>query len=215
MFARGVRASPFPKLSVQTAVLYGFGDVRHINLLCTVQIGNGARHAQHLIIGTRRKSEFFKCGFEHRRRGRGGGAEFSGERCVHFGVAGDSRTRKPCLLYFACTVYARFNRCRRFLFCRFGKVIEIHGRDFNVNVQSVQQRTRHARKIALRRARRAGAFARGVPVKATGTRIHCAHKHHRTRVRKSCRDARNRDFAVLNRLAHNFHRRARKFGQFI
>ena len=45
-----------PVTAIQSAVLDGFGEMRHREVLCAFEIGDGARHFEDAVVGARRES---------------------------------------------------------------------------------------------------------------------------------------------------------------
>ncbi len=55
-------------LPVHVAVLHRFGNMGCVNYFCSVQIGNGAAHAQHAVVSSCRKAHALERGFQQRSR---------------------------------------------------------------------------------------------------------------------------------------------------
>ena len=96
-----------------------------------------------------------------------------------------------------------------------GELIKLDRRYLNMQINAIEQRPGDARHILLRRAGRAGAGSGRMSEKAAGAGIHRRRKHKGAGVAQRGADARDRDRAVLERLAQALHRRPRKFRQLV
>ena len=90
-----------------------------------------------------------------------------------------------------------------------------HGRYFDLQIDTVHQRTANLRHIALNHTLITTALMRWVVIITTGTRIHSGHEHKRAGQIGAILGAIDIDNSVLQRLAERLERTARKFGQLI
>src|SRR5207249_3741663 len=80
----------------------------------------------------------------------------------------------------------------------------VEARDFDVDVDAVEQRAGDALEIALDLGWRAGAGVDGITVVAARARVHRRDHHAAGRVVERGDGAADRDAAVFERLAHHF-----------
>ena len=79
-----------------------------------------------------------------------------------------------------------------------------HRRDFDVDVDAVEQRARNFRDVALNLRGRAVAFARGIAEESARARIHRGSEHEARRKRDGKRGTSDGHAAFFERLAHHF-----------
>src|SRR6267378_821551 len=92
--------------------------------------------------------------------------------CAHLRVAEKSHPGKTLKLKLARMVDALANRSGRFARDPIGQVLVLHCGHFDMDVDSIEQRTRDSRAVALNRDWRARAFVLRVSVEAARARIH-------------------------------------------
>ena len=96
------------------------------------------------------------------------------------------------------------NCCAGLARCFARHLVEVHGLNFHLQVDSVQQRARNLAHVVVALVWRADALLGGVAVVAARARIHARHEHERGGIVDAVLGARNRDVAVLQRLPHYF-----------
>src|SRR5262245_59896438 len=96
------------------------------------------------------------------------------------------------------------NSSGRFLSAFAGNVPVFHGRDFDVQIDAIEQRAGDALTITLHLHGAAPAFALEIAEVTACAGIHCSHKHELGGKSDTPRRARYSDFPVLERLTHHF-----------
>ena len=90
-----------------------------------------------------------------------------------------------------------------------------HGRDFEMDVNPIEQRPRNAREIALHHHRAARAGVVRIAEPAAGTGIHRRGEHEARRIRETHRRARDGHHAVFHRLAQHLEHVLAEFRQLV
>ena len=122
---------------------------------------------------------------------------------------------KSRLLAFTRTNDPVANLARNFLHAFAGHVAIFDGRNLDVQIDAIEQRTGDALSITLHLERAATAFAFQIAEISARTRIHGGDQHELGGKSHAARGARDGDFPVLERLAHHFQCRSFEFRQLI
>jgi len=102
-----------------------------------------------------------------------------------------------------------------FFGARAGDVAIFDGWNFDVEIDAVEQRSGNSLAITLDLDRTAAAFAFQIAEVSARAWIHRGHEHELGRKCDAAGGARDRDFAVFERLAHDFERGAFKLGELV
>src|SRR5262249_53736248 len=131
----------------------------------------------------------------------------------HPRVAGDLwLTPEPLLLSLARRNHPLSDLGGAFAVALAGDVLEFHGGPFDVQIDSVQPRTRDATKVTLDFARRAAGLRRHFPI---WSRIHSGHEHELAWERHGPCSTGDSDAAFFEGLAHGLENAALELGQFV
>ena len=91
----------------------------------------------------------------------------------------------------------------------------IHTRDFDVDVDAVEQGAADPFLVTGDRARRTGALFNRIPVPAAGAGVHCRDEHEVRREGERALRARDGDDLIFERLAQGFEGALAELGQFV
>src|SRR5204862_5574139 len=134
----------------------------------------------------------------------------------HARVAGYFRvTVKAILLAFTCPHDPAANRGGCFFGAFAGDVSIFDGRNFNVQIDAIEQGPGNTLAVPLHLHRTATAFAFQIAKIAARTGIHCRNEHELRWKSDAARRARHGDLPVFERLAHYFQGRPFELRQFI
>ena len=138
-----------------------------------LQIGDGARHLQDAIVGTRAKALLGHSPFEEPFAIRGQFAECADVARRHLGVAVEFFTRcgEAFELLLAGMDHAVANLRRALRFTGGAHLLIVHGRDINMDVGAVHEWAGNLRNVALDHRGRALAVAGTVIVESAGLRV--------------------------------------------
>src|SRR6185295_1148633 len=95
------------------------------------------------------------------------------------------------------------------------QALERNARDVNAEVDPVEHRTGQLPAVTLDLVRKASALAFGITPEATRTRVHRRHEDEPRGIRRRTACARDRDGALLERLAERVEDAPREFGDLI
>src|SRR6202171_2527058 len=119
------------------------------------------------------------------------------------------------MLHFARSGHTFADRLRRFFGAFTGDVAVFDRRHFDMQIDSIEQRSGDTLAITLHLHRSAAAFAFQVAKVTAGTGIHCGHEHKLGRKGKTSRGARDRHFSIFQWLPHHFQGRSFELRQLI
>src|SRR5205085_11406890 len=103
----------------------------------------------------------------------------------------------------------------RFFDARAGNVAVFDRRHFDMEIDAIKERTGDSLAITVDLMRAAAAFAFQIAEVTTWTRVHRGDEHELGRERDAAGGARDGDFAVFERLAHDFEGGAFELGQLV
>src|SRR2546426_2669015 len=167
-----------PISAVEAAVLDGFAQVVGLDARRAVQIGYGARDFQDAVVRAGGKPQARNGVFEQFLAFRRNRAVFSNEFRRHLRVGVHFFLLRVTLqLRLPRPYHALPHAVRVFRHMLASQFLVLHRGDFDVDVNTVQQRTGDFRDVALDQRRCAMAFARRVSEKTAGTRIHRGGQH--------------------------------------
>lgn len=197
---------------VRQAVGGGFGQMREFHLGRSVQVGDRAGHPKDAVVRSRRKPESTRGAGQELDFRCGQGARVRQALARQRGVGGVALSRPS-------ERHGRFHQSPQGPGVLGGfaghQVLRRQRLDFQVDVQTVQQRTRQAGLVAFPGERRAGAGAGPVTVVPARTRIGRRQQLAAAWVADRVHGAAHHDFAVLQRLAQRFQHVAREFGELV
>ena len=155
-FTHPARSLPGP---VERAVVDGFAEMCGRNLVALVEVRDRAADAQDFVVGSggeahlfhRRLQQRFGVGFQL--------AELANLRRGHAAVQAERSLAEAALLDLACGDDAGFHHRARRADRLIGQFAERNGWDFDVNVESIQERPADARRVAFDLQRVAMALA--------------------------------------------------------
>ncbi len=150
------------------------GDVRRGDRFAARQVSDGAGELEDTVEGARRELEPLGSGAQNRL---GGGIYLAVG--AHLGwpylrVAGDGRTRESFRLHRPRGVHPRTHRRRALALLPIGQLLVLDTRDFDVDIDAVQQRTGEACLVAGGGGGRAGTLAYRVSRVAAGAPMQLA-----------------------------------------
>ena len=139
------------------------------------EVGDGAAHLQDAVVGARRQAQTAHRRFEHPLALGVHAAVLADEPRRHLRVREDAVARKPFALPLSRTQHPRANLGRPLGLGRrrARKLLELHGRHVDVDVDAVEERPRDAPDVALYLRGRAAALARGVVPEAARALLRC------------------------------------------
>ena len=147
-----------------------------------VQIGNGSCNFQNPVIRSCGKSKTFKSVLERLFSLFINYADLFKLLCVNFCVAGCftavkfEELRDASSAECSADIIKRADRAREIQRERF------HGRHFNMDIKTVEKRSRNAVEVAFYLLFRTGAFSCRITVISARTWVHCGNHHNRTRI---------------------------------
>src|SRR5271156_6208707 len=181
-----------------------------------LEVSDGARNFQNAVVGAGGEAQALNRGLQDFFAFGGNGAVFADQLRRHLRIGVDVFFGAVAFeLNVAGTQHAAAHTGGAFDFHVTAQFLILHGRNFDVDVNAIQQRTGNFRNVALDLHRRAVAFALGVSEKSAGTGIHGGGQHEARRKIHGERCARDGDVAVFQRLAHHFQHVALKFRQLV
>jgi len=161
-----------PIRAVESAVLDGFSHVFGQDLIDCFEIGNRARDPQDPVVGASRKPEARNCVLHQLFAFPVQFAKAADRARGHLGVAEDAEGLQAAELMRPRPENPVADGGRFFAPFVLGQVFVFHGRNLDVEIDPVEQRTGDAGKVALDQGRRTAAFVQGVSVKTARVRIH-------------------------------------------
>lgn len=185
------------------------------DLLAAVDIGDRPRNLQDAVVRSGRQAEAVHGGLHEGRTGFVDLAVLADMARLHLGIGVDAVVREPSLLDGAGAGHAVADRRRRLAKRIGGDLVELDGRYFDVDVDAVHERARDFGTVGLDLVRRAEALMERIAVEPALAGVHGRHQHQRRRIGERCDCARDRDLAILQRLAQRFEHIAFELGQFV
>src|SRR6266705_1687617 len=205
-----------PIRAVQGAVLDGFAQVPRLNARLTVQVRDGPGDLQDAVMRPRRKPEAGDGVFQQLFAFGRNDAVLSNHLrhhlrvCVSLLLAVEplelSVARGDHALPYRSGILRR-GGCPQFFV--------LHGGNFNVNINAIQQRSRDFRNVTLDHRWCAMAFTGGVAEVPARAGIHCRRQHEPRGKRHGYGGTRNGHSAVLKRLPHDLQNVSLKLWQFV
>ena len=169
-----------PERPVQGAVLDGFRDVLGFNVGLAFEIGDGSGDFQDAIVGTGAQALLSHSSLKQVLTVSGKTTECSHMPRSHLSVAVDCVFTvgvEPGKLPLARVHDSLQDLGGTFRLMRASHFLVVHGRNIDVDVDSIEQRTGDLRNVALNHRRRTVALVRAIVVKTAGTRIHGGGEH--------------------------------------
>ena len=200
---------------VAAAVLYGLGQMRGLDTLRALQIGDGARHAQDAVVAASRQPQTVEGALHELLSGGVQRAVLTDHGRGHVGVAGDIGAGVALFLHLTGGVDPRpdIRRGLRLLLAAHGLVL--HGGHVDVHVDAVQQGARNAAHVLLYLLGRAGTAAGGMTVPPAAAGVHGTDQHEAAGQRQGAGGAGDGHKAVLQRLAQRLQRRLAELRQLV
>jgi hypothetical protein len=161
-----------PIRAVEGSVLDGFGHMLRFDPLARFEIRNRARDPQDPVVGASRKPQPRDCILHQLLAFPIQFAKTTERSRRHLGVAENAEGLETARLALPSGQDALTDRRRFFTLFVLGQFFVFDGRNLDVQIDPVEQRTGDARKVALDQGRRAIAFVQRISVKAARVRIH-------------------------------------------
>ena len=172
------KVSLHPRLSIQTSVADGFGDVVALDILLTGEVGDGAGDLDDALVGSGGEVEVGHGTLQHLIAWSVELGVLMKQGGIHLGVAMDALDALvPLLLNLPRFDDTLTDGGRRLTLRCTRKLFKGHTRDFHMQVDSIQQRTTYLVEVSLDLARCACAGMGGVMMVATGAWIHGGDQH--------------------------------------
>jgi hypothetical protein len=157
--------SSLPVRAVEGAVLDGFGHMLGLDLLARFEIRNRARDPQDPVVGASRKPQPRDCILHQLLAFPIQFAKATERARGHLGVAENAEGLETARLALPSGQDALPDSRRFFALLLLGQFFVFHGRNLDVQIDPVEQRTGDAREVTLDQGRRAIAFVQGISVK--------------------------------------------------
>ena len=202
-----------PRLAVEIAVADGLGEVLGLDGGRSVEVGDGAGQSEDSVVGAGTELQAVDDIAQHGHVLRCGGSVLAHQGGSHLCVAVDAGEGAIAfLLNLAGTDDALADGCRGFAGLGPTEVVEAEGRDFDLYVDAVQERSADLVQVFVNLSGRALTRLGGMVVVAAGTGVHRGDEHDVTGVLYAVLGASDGDVTVLQRLAQHFKGGALKFG---